>query len=446
MMKKFSFIAACVMLGFTAGMTHAVTVTVQESAGPSREGRLVEIRENAVAVRMPLVDGGYDEHATVIPLETVNTISFPAVKRVEPTAEEKPETPGGEAPPVKAMAAPQPIFIATRDGSLFTAKTLTLAGGVYQTETAWGGAFPVNDSAVRYVLLRNDLLEDVPGKRTDADMRKVWEDALAMDSPEDVLVVEREGKLSYYRGQVLGMTAEAVRFEMGGDAVNVRRDRVFGFLPAKKPGFALPAVTGTPGVLTDVDGNRWTAVKLHLTEDEKLAWETPLGLAFSLPAEQLAELDFSDGRMVYLSSLKAEAVQWTPYVSLPGLSVSREAYFMPRMNASVNGNPLSLDGKTYARGIAMTSRTEMTFRLPDKYSRFQAVIGIDDEVRPNGNVTVTIRGDGTEIFHEDMDGTTAPQAVDLDISAYRRLTLFVDYGKDMDMSDHVDFADAKVVK
>lgn len=425
-MKRYLYITTCLLFAMaatcSAGDSGGVMVTIRNGGGDAVEGRLIKLTAEAAEVQRLRADGEVMEDATTLPLAEVEAIVFPGV-RVE-TGEEE---------------AKERVVLACRDGAVFGVKTLTLTDGVFQAETAWGDALAVREAGVQSVLLRPEQLE-----KADADTRKVWDDALAMAAAEDVLVVDREGKLSYYRGLVRGMTAEAVRFEMAGDAVNVRRDRVFGFVPAKKPTFTLPAATGVKAVLTDAEGNRWITTKFELA-DNKLAWQTPLGLAFTMNAEHLAELDFSDGKTVYLSSLKPESVVWTPFVSLPGLA-SREAYFMPRMNASINGNPLTMDGVAYPRGIGMTSRTVMTFRLPDGYSRLLAVVGMDDEVRPNGNATVVIRGDETELFREEVTGKDSPRAIDVEISKFRRLTFIVDYGQDMDISDHVDFGDVRIVK
>ena len=52
-----------------------------------------------------------------------------------------------------------------------------------------------------------------------------------------------------------------------------------------------------------------------------------------------------------------------------------------------------MGGKEYRKGLAVHGRTEMTYRLPDRFRRFQAVVGIDDRVRPQGSMRLVVRGD-----------------------------------------------------
>lgn len=405
-----------------------VPISVQENSGEVFSAKLLDIRENTITVQPADDSGEFSDSPREIPLDALTLMVF--------------------NPPEAGEKAAPPILVSCTDGSRFAVSAMTLAEGKYHLESAPGGAFSLNAAEIHFILLKNDLLEASETKKADAEILKVWEESLALESRDDILVVDRDGKLSWYRGTIHAATDEAVRFEMGGDTLNIRRDRVFGLIPAAKPGAVKPEVAdGQPAwILTDTDGNRWKIKSLRMTEKTKFTWETPAGTSFSAPAEKLAQVDFSEGKMVYLSSLKPESVKWTPYISLPGLSSARDAYFTPKMDRSVSGGPLKIQNRVFLRGIGMTSRTEMTFRLPDQFSRLQAVIGINDSVRPKGDATVIILGDTTELFRSDLDGKTPATEIDLDIRGVRRVTLIVDYGNDMDISDHVDFGDIKLMK
>ena len=123
---------------------------------------------------------------------------------------------------------------------------------------------------------------------------------------------------------------------------------------------------------------------------------------------------------------------------------------MPEMqkDRALDGGPLSLEGKTYLRGIAMHSRTQVVYRLNGEFRRFQTVLGIDDSVGSNGHVDVTIKGDDRVLFSGILTGRDNPRArpLDLDITGLRRLEIFVDYGRNRDEADHVDFCEARIIK
>jgi hypothetical protein len=76
------------------------------------------------------------------------------------------------------------------------------------------------------------------------------------------------------------------------------------------------------------------------------------------------------------------------------------------------------------------------------------VAGIDQLVARNGrgDVHVVISGDGKPLWEADVRGTGEPQTLDLDVSGVRDLEILVDFGSDLDISDHLDLADARVIQ
>jgi len=74
-------------------------------------------------------------------------------------------------------------------------------------------------------------------------------------------------------------------------------------------------------------------------------------------------------------------------------------------------------------------------------------MGIDQSVATRGgDVHVIIRGDGKVLLEADCKGDDAPRALDLDVEKIRDLEIFVDYGKYIDIADHLDLADARLIK
>ena len=79
---------------------------------------------------------------------------------------------------------------------------------------------------------------------------------------------------------------------------------------------------------------------------------------------------------------------------------------------------LQLGGVVYGKGLALYCRTELVYRLPGRFSRFQAVAGIDDAVRPNGKVRLVVRGDDKVLLEAVIPGSDAPRPIDLDVKAF----------------------------
>jgi hypothetical protein len=125
---------------------------------------------------------------------------------------------------------------------------------------------------------------------------------------------------------------------------------------------------------------------------------------------------------------------------------TRAAWYAPRQDQNLQSGPLQIDGKRYAKGLAMHSRTELVYRLADRYRRFVAVVGIDDTARPRGNVRLVISGDDRVLFEAVVAGTDVPKPIELDMTGVRRLSILADFGDDLDVGDHLDLCEARLLK
>jgi hypothetical protein len=86
------------------------------------------------------------------------------------------------------------------------------------------------------------------------------------------------------------------------------------------------------------------------------------------------------------------------------------------------------------------------FDLPDDVRQFRATAGIDFRVREHGNVRLVIRGDDQQLFAEDIAGADPPRELAINIAGARRLEIFVDYGANLDIGDHLNLCNARLVK
>lgn len=113
---------------------------------------------------------------------------------------------------------------------------------------------------------------------------------------------------------------------------------------------------------------------------------------------------------------------------------------------SIGGGTLTLAGTTYVKGVGVNSRSGIEYDLGGVCTRFQAKIGIDDDVGSSGSVVFEIFADGTKIYDSGaMTGSAATKAVDLDMTGVRRLTLGVNDNDNGTTSDHADWANALVI-
>lgn len=338
----------------------------------------------------------------------------------------------------KSVAAgpvmPKPaVWVELVDGCHIAAANLTLgAGKVGVVLEPAAGALEISASLVRWVRFQPE---------TEAQAAS-WQKLLESDLRADLLVTQKGEVLDFYQGIVRAVGEEVVDFVLEGERIPVKRAKVYA-LVFHHPTGQVPAEP--LGIAIEWGGSRWPLRSIHL-EGDTLHWTTPGGVSVSRPARGIQRIDFSHGKIVYLSDLKPESAQWTPYIGLGVELPARRALFGPRADRSLSGGPLELGGKVYRKGLAIHSRTVLVYRLTQPFARFSAVAGIDDRLRPRGHVRLVIRGDQKVLFDAAIAGGDPPRTLDIDLRGVRRLSILVDFGEDMDLADHLDLCDAKLIK
>lgn len=111
-----------------------------------------------------------------------------------------------------------------------------------------------------------------------------------------------------------------------------------------------------------------------------------------------------------------------------------------------DGRTITLNGKTYTKGLGVHAGSELRYLLGGQYTRFIADVGMDDEAGTNGNVIFQVWADGVKLFDSSvMTGNTATKHVDVDVSGRNELRLLV-LANGSNVWDHADWADARVIK
>ena len=113
----------------------------------------------------------------------------------------------------------------------------------------------------------------------------------------------------------------------------------------------------------------------------------------------------------------------------------------PKMNRSIRGQPITVDGKSYERGIGVHAPSELVYALRPDYRRFVAVVGVDDE-RP-GSMAFEVFVDGKCVARTHV--LQPKQLWHLDVPlppGAKRIRLLATDGGDGQGNDHGDWIDA----
>ncbi len=134
----------------------------------------------------------------------------------------------------------------------------------------------------------------------------------------------------------------------------------------------------------------------------------------------------------------------TVWLSSLDINKAKQGWGTPHKDQSVGGHSLSIGGQKYEHGLGTHAVGSLWVKLKGGSTRFQAAVGIDDEVGPKGSVEFKVWADDKLIWHSGiMKGGAAAKTVDLDVKGVQTLTLRISDGGDGYEFDHADWADAR---
>jgi alpha-galactosidase len=127
------------------------------------------------------------------------------------------------------------------------------------------------------------------------------------------------------------------------------------------------------------------------------------------------------------------------------LSAATLGYGVPMKNKSLDGNTITIAGKTFERGFGTHAVSSLLILLEGKAAIFSAQVGIDDEVAGREPaVEFELIGDGKKIWSSGIMrlGDTA-RFCSVQLAGVQKLELVVADGGNGNYYDHADWADAK---
>lgn len=319
-------------------------------------------------------------------------------------------------------AAPNGLLFELKDGSRF-------AGEVYASSNV---DFSVRIDALGIAKLDASMIAAVHAPFALPSALALL-DAPSSDEADssDIAVVSRDQKHVILRGVVKHVSETGVVFTWNDRDVNLPWSRVAGIR------FARSAPRQSPVLIETSLGWRIAG---------RISGETPEGVLVASSAfdnleltwKHIARIESRSQRVVILSDLKPAAYEL-------------ESFFDKKwdfaLDRSLSGRAIRLGGRTFDRGIAMHSRSDLSFRLDGGFSRFAALAGIADEMNGRGSVDLRVMGDGNLLWRAaNVRGGQPPLPVIVDVTGVQTLTLSVDFGEDLDLSDQAVWAFARLIR
>ncbi|MGP8298373.1 NPCBM/NEW2 domain-containing protein [Streptomyces inhibens] len=124
---------------------------------------------------------------------------------------------------------------------------------------------------------------------------------------------------------------------------------------------------------------------------------------------------------------------------------SKSGWGPVRLNRSIDGRPLTIQGAGYAEGLGAHADSEITYNLGGTCSALSVDVGIDDEVGANGSVVFQIYRDGTKVADSGlMTVDQSAKHLTADLTGGTELRLVVTDGGNGNNSDHADWAGPRI--
>ncbi len=283
-----------------------------------------------------------------------------------------------------------------------------------------------------------------------SELDKQWREILHADHDGDVLVIRKgTSSLAYLEGVVTHVSNEHVSFEFDGARRDVALAKLEGVLF-----YAAQRIDEVPAPVARVEmlsGTIWNVSDVTI-ENNQVQFVSVVGTKLKFPLSQLRAIDYGAGKVVYLSQVEPASVRVTPKFGSSIQDALNRLIYAPKIDVGFGGQPLQLFFpsenlvREYSQGLALHSRTEMSWRLAGRYRTLRAIVGPAPGVVANGEVQLVIRADGQTLFDELIGNRYEPIPIELNIQGRRRLEILVDYGDDSDVADRLYFCELKVIK
>jgi hypothetical protein len=345
------------------------------------------------------------------------------------------------------------IWIELLEGSRLNATGFTAAGGKSLIELATGQVLELPARSVRSVRFHQQTPElagqwrDITSSMATGDMVVIRKTSMrTIEDGENEPRTVTEQALDQLEGALLDVTPDSVRFEIDGEKVNIRREKLEGlvyFQPNKRE--FLPPLCR----LTDASGSTFLVRDAQL-DDHGVQFTTLGGVALGLPFSGVARIDFSIGNVAFLADLEPDSGLSDLILSLQPAAMTYKFTRLIRTRPTPPpGAPqFRIGGESFENGLTLHGATKLVYRVPEGFRRFRASAGVDDSFTSPGHFDLVVLGDGKELLRQifGADKPRRPVSIDLDVAKVRRVTIQLELSGGQDIGDQLDLCEARFTK
>ncbi|MGB0610140.1 MAG: NPCBM/NEW2 domain-containing protein, partial [Verrucomicrobiales bacterium] len=246
---------------------------------------------------------------------------------------------------------------------------------------------------------------------------------------QDTIFISGGAELQEVEGLIEEFDSETLIFDRDDKLQMIPVNRAYGVVLAspllkerERPSCVL-SIKGGSRIRADIIKYINNEVSLSLIENIEL----------SVSWERIKRITLRSPRLAYLSDLEPVDYKVSPIVAL------KRNYQKDR---TITGLPIKINDQEYDKGLGFASGMQLDFLNEGLYDLFVAEIGIDDDALGYGDCEFVVMDRDEVLFRARVKGGEAAKLIKVDITGRSRVSLRVDPGKDLDIADHADWADA----
>ena len=246
---------------------------------------------------------------------------------------------------------------------------------------------------------------------------------------QDTIFISGGAELQEVEGLIEEFDSETLIFDRDDKLQMIPVNRAYGVVLAspllkerERPSCVL-SIKGGSRIRADIIKYINNEVSLSLIENIEL----------SVSWERIKRITLRSPRLAYLSDLEPVDYKVSPIVAL------KRNYQKDR---TITGLPIKINDQEYDKGLGFASGMQLDFLNEGLYDLFVAEIGIDDDALGYGDCEFVVMDRDEVLFRARVKGGEAAKLIKVDITGRTRVSLRVDPGKDLDIADHADWADA----
>ncbi len=318
-------------------------------------------------------------------------------------------------------------LVRLRDSSRVSAETIT----------ATRRQLRITNAELGELALPRNLVVSLRLSPLDSRVVGQWNSLLERAHDRDLVVVRKGDLLDYVDGVVGTITDSSVNLLIEDSPIEIPRERVFGVI------YATDAASPATSCRLDLTNGDSLAGQSLTLADAGFQLQLTDGTPLTLPHDLVARIDYSLGKIRYLGDAEPDAVTYP--TAVPAYN---DYAWAVRRNRNSAGRPLLVGGTAYDRGLWIHSGTTVRYRLGREYRQFRAIMDMDEDIGSDcdPSIGVIIRGDDRVLLQTDLKWNDEAQPIDLDVSGVRDLVIEVTSTDPAGACEHLDLAEARVIR